>query len=148
MLLNVAEAMGLHQCPPRTESGRTLDEETRVDDQVTRDRFGLLIDPADASADERATLDYLLSRDNAARAAAQFRLSIGAGLARAAEHGSHSVGAIDAAGNLLAATHTVYGDAWGDTGLFVGGIALNSSALQYTVKRPQPGGRLNDHLSC
>lgn len=48
---------------------------------------------------------------------------------------------------MVTATHTIEADSWGDTGLFVGGISLNSSAFQLMEARPRPGDRVMEPLS-
>ena len=156
--LSAAERLELHLRPPRTRSARTFFEETEVYRLTNAAVSAFAVDPAQASEVERAAQSHFLSpafaQEVAARTAAT-RLDGGASGASGSgapddgwPRGSHGIAVVDAEGNVAALTHTIYADPWGDGGLFVDGVALNSSALQFFVKRPPPGGRLHGYLPC
>jgi gamma-glutamyltranspeptidase/glutathione hydrolase len=145
--LSVAEALDLHHRPPRERSGRTLFEEIQIDNHTERSSRALSCDPRVASPEEMAMIRRVLSKEHAGETAASIG-AIGTGTATAATaplFGTQCVGIVDARGNTLAAVHTITSLSWGDTGLFVGGVCLNSAAHQYGLRRPSGGGRLVTH---
>jgi len=145
--LNIAEALDLHMRPPRWTSARSLYDEIHVG-KWAMNAAALQIDPTTAMKKARQDFTRLLSKGSAREVAGQIR----AGGEQGPDHplvcGSHHVAAVDAFGNMVTATHTIEADSWGDTGLFVGGIALNSTAFQLMEARPHPGDRITEPLSC
>jgi gamma-glutamyltranspeptidase/glutathione hydrolase len=150
MGLGVAEALELHRRPPRECSGRTLFEEIQIDNHTQRSVRALGCDPRVASRAEAATIRRLLSKEHAAEIAAGIRaMRGGSSTVSSAESvtpiGTDCIAIVDAHGNTVAAVHTITSGAWGDTGLFVGGVCLNSAAHQYGFRRPVGGRRLVTH---
>lgn len=146
LALNIAEALDLHQRPPRWESAHSLYDEIQAG-KCGMNAVAFQRDPETASEQSRGEAAGWLSQDFAREEARRIR----GGRKSEPDHplvcGSHQVAAVDAAGNMVTATHTVEADSWGDTGLFIGGISLNSTAFQLMEARPHPGGRITEALS-
>lgn len=146
LALNVAEALDLHHRPTRWDSAQSLYDEIQAG-KCAMNAGVLQIDPQTASAQAREEFARWLSKDFAREAAQRIR----AGRPSEPDHplvcGSHHVAAVDEAGNMVTATHTIEADSWGDTGLFVGGVSLNSTAFQLMKARPHPGDRITEALS-
>lgn len=124
LMLNIAEALDLQHRPARTASARTLYDEIQIAKAELRTPQ-LVVDPAHATEAERAAFREALSKEYAGRWAARIQAEGGGDAAGATSTHSHQVAAIDHAGNMVTATHSVVGLPWGDAALFVGGIALN-----------------------
>jgi len=137
--LRIAEALGVHERPPRELDGQALVEEIGALDWAQAGYRPH--NPACAPAE---TLDHArsaLTGGYAAKAAAAIRAAT---LPKPLGTGSHShqLGAVDPAGLMISATHTIESDSWGDGGLFVGGVALNSTAFQVQVAPVERGARI------
>src|SRR5207248_11409529 len=44
-------------------------------------------------------------------------------------------------------TYTIHSDSWGDSGIVVGGISMNSTGFQYALQKVTPGDRIFEPLS-
>ena len=146
LALNIAEALDLHRRPPRGVSARSLYDEIQAG-KCAMNAEALQIDPQAASHQVRGEFSRLLSLEFAREEARRIRTGRHSEPDHPLVCGSHQVAAVDSAGNLVTATHTIESDSWGDTGLFVGGISLNSSAFQLMHARPRPGDRITEALS-
>ncbi len=145
LAMNIAEALDLHERPPRSQSARTMFDEIQIYKAAVGSE-DLYLDLTRADPMQVRRLRYLLSKPHAHDVAEGIR-SGGAPSSRRDVGGhSHHVVAIDASGNVLSATHTIESDSWEDTGLFVDGIPLNSAAYQLNNYRPEPGGRIAEPL--
>jgi gamma-glutamyltranspeptidase/glutathione hydrolase len=146
LALNIAEALNLHERPQRWDSAQSLYDEIQAG-KCAMSTAGFQIDPKTASEETCVEFSRLLSKDFALEEAQRIR----AGRKSQPDHplvcGSHHVAAVDEAGNMVTATHTIEADSWGDTGLFIGGISLNSTAFQLMEARPRPGDRITEPLS-
>jgi gamma-glutamyltranspeptidase/glutathione hydrolase len=146
LALNIAEALDLHHRPRRDISARTLYDEIQAG-KCAMNATVFQIDPQTASEERRSEFQRWLSKDFAREKARQIRAEGGSGSEHPLVCGSHHVAAVDDAGNMVTATHTIEADSWGDTGLFVCGISLNSTAFQLMEARPRPGDRITEPLS-
>jgi gamma-glutamyltranspeptidase/glutathione hydrolase len=126
--LNLAEALALHERPRREQSAQTMFDEIQAW-KIAIDADTLKLNPKAASAEQQAAIQQSLSKTYAQLVAQRIRTSRPEAPEEPLILGSHQVAAIDAMGNMMTATHSIESDAWGDTGLFVGGISLNSSAF-------------------
>lgn len=147
LALNIAEALDLHSRPTRWASSRTLYDEIQAG-KYAMNAAPLLLDPRTAAPSALETFEALLTKDFARGVAQEIQSGRGDGPHHPLVCGSHHVAAIDPDGNMVTATHTIESDSWGDTGLFIGGVSLNSSAFQLMEARPRPGGRVVEPLSC
>ncbi|HEX9888218.1 MAG TPA: gamma-glutamyltransferase [Nitriliruptorales bacterium] len=149
--LNVADVLGLHDAPSRTDSVDVLaDLIGTYRAAMPHVFFGpdVYTDVQDADPSELERLGHALSREHAVALAADIRAGRVPATSSVAGGHSHNVVAADADGNLLACTWTVYGQTWGETGLFPGGICLASSAFALEQRRPKHrGGRVIEPLS-
>jgi gamma-glutamyltranspeptidase len=145
--LALSEELELHSKPARTESANTLFEEIQVF-KAALNAHDLLIDPQHASAIAMAALDQTLSKDQAQAATAAIRSGKSIQIGQGIETHTHHIATIDRIGNLISATHTIESKEWGDTGIFVEGIALNSSAYQLQERLPRPGNRISEPLTA
>lgn len=146
LALNIAEALDLHDRPTRWEAAQSLYDEIQAG-KCAMNASVFQMDPETASEQARGEAARWLSKDFAREEARRIRDGRNSGPDHPLVCGSHQVAAVDAAGNMGTATHTVEADSWGDTGLFVGGISLNSTAFQLMEARPRPGGRITEPLS-
>jgi len=146
LALNIAEALDLHKRPPRWESDQSLYDEIQAG-KCAMNASAFQMDPETASKQARGEAARWLSQDFAREEARRIRGGRHSGPGHPLVCGSHQVAAVDAAGNMATATHTVEADSWGDTGLFVGGVSLNSTAFQLMEARPRPGDRITEPLS-
>lgn len=145
--LNVAEALDLHRRPPRMASARTFFDEIQIW-KAAMAIEALAVDPRAVTPDARAAMEDILSKQHGRRVAERIRASGTTETPQSRGTHSHHVVAVDAAGNMATATHTVQADAWGDSGLFIDGIAPNSTAYQLLTWCPEPGGRIAEPLSA
>ncbi len=146
MALNIAEALDLHSRPLRDVSARSLYDEIQAG-KCAMNASPFQMDPRTAPEGVRGEFHRWLSKGFAREKARQIRAGGGPGPDHPLVCGSHQVAAVDRAGNMVTATHTVEADSWGDTGLFIGGISLNSTAFQLMEARPRPGDRIMEPLS-
>ena len=145
--LGVAEALGVHE---RTTPDAMADLMDTYRATMSHVFFSpeVFADLADDDPDELARLAYVLSDDHAAAVAARIRAGAVSPVTSTAGGHSHNIVLADDQGNLLTCTWTVYGFTWGETGLFPGGICLNSSAFALAQRLPRrPGGRVVEPLS-
>jgi gamma-glutamyltranspeptidase len=141
--LGIAEALELHRQLPRRDSGRTLYQEIRAAAAAMSER-AFDLDPADASPGDLAAYEYALTPSWASGRADVIRSADGPAQAAPPPLGSQNVIIRDDSGNVVVGIHTIHSDSWGDTGLIVGGVALNSSAHRLQLRRPRPGGRVTE----
>ena len=141
--LAVSEALGTHEQPSRWESGRTLYQEIRAA-TVALSEPAFDLDPADATALDLAAYERARSAEWAIERAGEIRSSTGPASASPPPQGSHNVIIRDDEGNVVVGIHTIFSDSWGDAGLFVDGIALNSSAHRLLLRQPRRGGRVTE----
>jgi gamma-glutamyltranspeptidase len=135
--LNVAEALDLHRRPRRDHSGRVLYEEIRAE--------GV----AGQFAAFRRDPQRVLSKAYAAEEASRIRAASGPVGGGSPMHQTEKAGVVDGAGNVAVASHSISGDSWGETGLFVDGVALNSRGMQGGRLRPaecRPGDRWHSSM--
>lgn len=141
LALAMTELLEVDRREHRSRSASTIVAELAIDDAVRAQLAAFAADLATAAPDQVASIFESFSRERAAELAASLTA---AGPSVFRPRGSHSVAAADADGMMVAANHTIYSDLWGDTGIFVGGVALNSSALQRMAADPPPGSRIHD----
>lgn len=142
--LAITEALAIDRLPHRSQSANTVLAEIAVDNTVRGELAKFGRDLQAAPEDERAEILAAFGPDRARQLAHALDSAVNPTLR---PRGSHSVAAADADGLVVAANHTIYSDLWGDTGIFVGGVALNSTALQRTAADPGPGERIHDFQS-
>ena len=145
--LAISEELKLHTKPARTESAATLFEEIQIV-KAALNAHDLLIDPQHASDIAMAALNQTLSKDQAQTAATAICSGQNTPARQNIEAHSQHIAAIDRVGNLISATHTIESEEWGDTGLFVEGIPLNSSAYQLQERLSKPGNRISEPLTA
>jgi gamma-glutamyltranspeptidase len=125
LALAVAEALSLHERPPRWKSADSLYDEIQA------------MAGAIAARGRDDMVGHITQRI--------LRREFVGGPSKPPQ-GSHSLAAIDAQGQLVVATHSVAGLPWGDSGIFVDGIAVNSARLLQTPSDP-PGERVHEALA-
>ena len=160
-MLNLAEALHLHERPSREESAATLADEIQIFKLLWQEaNTGLMLNPQTAVPAQQAHFDELMSKEYARQKVTTFKKLAPTPFNGSVEPGTHQISIIDQAGNMLSATHTIASQPWGD-GLFVGGIALNSSDVLLQAAKARfrgagynpaevipPGSRLPQGLSC
>jgi gamma-glutamyltranspeptidase/glutathione hydrolase len=137
--LRIAEALRLHELPPRELDGQALAEEISALDWAF-----VGYRPHNPACAPPETIEHArsaLTGGFADKAAAAIRAAILPGPSSAGAH-SHQLCAVDASGLMISATHTIQSDSWGDAGLFAGGVALNSSAFQVQAAPVERGARI------
>jgi gamma-glutamyltranspeptidase / glutathione hydrolase len=141
--LVLSEALGLHEQPSRLESGLTLYREIRAATAaLSESAFDL--DPADATALELSAYEHALGAEWARARADEIRSATGPASSSPPPQGSQNVIVRDDGGNVVVGIHTILSDSWGDAGLIVGGIALNSSGHRLLLRPPRRGGRITE----
>jgi gamma-glutamyltranspeptidase / glutathione hydrolase len=145
--LAIAEELELHTRPTRTASAETLFEELQIFKTIVS-AHNLLIDPQHASTSIQTMFNQTLTEEQARIIAASIRQKEIIQPEQASETNAHHIVAIDRLGNIISAAHTNASDAWGDTGIFVEGIALNSSADQLQRRLPRAGARVSEPLAA
>ena len=136
--LAVAEGLDLHRRPPRAESARVLYEEIQAEAFAGRQSAAFFRAPG-----------YARSKAAAAAEAARIRAANGPAGGAPPTHQTEKVGAVDGAGNVAIAAHSLSGGSWGETGLFVDGVVLNSRGMQGGRPRPtvcRPGDRWPSYM--
>jgi gamma-glutamyltranspeptidase len=161
-MLNVAEALNLHARPRRDQSAQTFYEEMQIlKAALASSSAPLMIHPSVSPTDLQAKIASLLSKDYGHEMAQIIRASPLEEPGEPFVHGSHQAVVIDADGNMLSVTHSMASSPWGDGGIFVGGIALNSASYRWRMAQRRlqsqgydpetllrPGDRLPEALSC
>ena len=145
--LAIAEELALHTRPMRTKSAETLFEELQIFKIITNAR-DFCIDPQSASASTQTTFSRTLTKEQATGIATSIRNKKCIPSADSIKTSANHLVVIDRNGNIISAAHTTASDAWGDTGIFVEGIALNSSADQLQRRLPSPGERVSEPLAA
>lgn len=145
--LQTLEMLGSHLAPPPWESATTLLEHI----QVFRGTANLPEAQQDlraASPEQRQALLDAIS-PVAAKALAE-RIRTEKVLKDPTNPGTHSHNIVvaDADGSIFTSTYTIHSDSWGDSGIVVGGISLNSTAFQLAYQQIEPGGRIYEPLSA
>lgn len=145
--LTIGEELEWHTKPTQTTSAETLFEELQTFKTILNaDTF--LIDPQHASAVAQVAFNQTLTKEQASTIAASIRhkeiTQPGQDIATNPQH----IVVIDRLGNIISAAHTNASDAWGDTGIFVEGIALNSAADQLQRRLPRSGERVSEPLAA
>ncbi|WAL64711.1 gamma-glutamyltransferase [Amycolatopsis cynarae] len=125
LALAVAEALGLHERPPRWRSADSFYDEIQA------------MAGAIAARGQHDEVDDITQR-------IRRREFIGGPFEP--PQGSHSLAAVDADGQLAVATHSVAGLPWGEAGIFVDGIAVNS-ARYLQPSATIPGDRVRETLA-
>lgn len=131
--LKTCEALGLHDRPPRDESGATLFAEMQADAYAW--------DPpiwhqrGDAAGGDR--LAQVLSAEGAERVAELIQARIPPG-SNVGPPGTHSISIVDGDGLAIAGAHSISWSAWG-TGVFIGGIPLNAAGYHLIDRPVTPG---------
>jgi gamma-glutamyltranspeptidase/glutathione hydrolase len=145
--LQTLEILGSHEAPPPWESGRTLLQHIQVFRGVLNP-VGIALDLRRADAGQRPAIDRAYSA--AAAEALAERVRAEGVLVDAGSPGvhSHNIVVADADGSMITATYTIHSDSWGDAGIVVGGISLNSTGFQYAHQPITPGQRICEPLSA
>ncbi len=130
----------------RRESGRVLFEQIQAVNEAPFEN--ILFDASRPPVDANERLAHAISDTRAHDEAERIRRTAhgGSSPSVATPH-SHHLAIVDRDGNALTATFTILADSWGDTGIVVGGIALNSGAYQTMTWDPGPGGRIAEPIA-
>jgi gamma-glutamyltranspeptidase/glutathione hydrolase len=145
--LSIAEELELHTKSMRTESAETLFEELQTFKTVLN-AHNLVIDPQHASAIVQTLFNQTLTKEQARTVAASIQHKETIQPRHAIETNAQHIVIVDRVGNIISAAHTNASDAWGDSGIFVEGIALNSSADQLQRRLPRSGERISEPLAA
>ncbi|GCF11030.1 gamma-glutamyltransferase [Dictyobacter arantiisoli] len=145
--LAIAEALGLHQLSSRAVSAQTLHEEMQIC-KLAMQTSELKQDLHNATKAEQAAFRHVLSQAQVSRRATSI-LNHDIQLESTSDNDgqAHHLAAIDRAGNFISAIHSLEGPPWGETGLFVEGVALNSGANRIYDRLPAPGARISEPMT-
>jgi gamma-glutamyltranspeptidase/glutathione hydrolase len=145
--LQVLEELGSHQAPPPWTSGRTLLQHIQVFKAVLNPP-GVAVDLRRATDEQRQAFRYAYSRAAAVQLAERIRVEGVLDPTGSAGTHSHNIVVADTDGSLFTSTYTIHSDSWGDSGIVVGGISLNSTGFQYALQPITPGERICEPLSA
>jgi gamma-glutamyltranspeptidase/glutathione hydrolase len=144
--LQTLEELESHKGPAPWESAEALVQHIQVFKGAMA-QPGVLVDLRNASSDERLAFDEAISPAAAKALAERIRdervlsTSLGPGT-----H-SHNIVVADQNGSMITSTYTIHSDSWGDSGIVVGGISLNSSGFATAVGPVKAGERIFEPLS-
>jgi gamma-glutamyltranspeptidase/glutathione hydrolase len=145
--LKILEHLGLHESAPPTTDGKVLYEEIQVFRSLMDDRSAV-VDLRRADAEQMAEFRRSLADEYAAEVAQSIRAGIERDVSNTVGTHSHNLVAADEDGSMVTATYTIHSDSWGDPGVIVEGISLNSAAHALLTYRPAPGERIAEPLSA
>lgn len=160
LMFNLAEALDLHTQPIRSVSAFAFYKEVQIFKAIMGEAAStLIINPAFTSSEQQARFAGMLSKDYARQRAALLAENPPDSPMTRPDPGTHQIVVLDGQGNIASATHSISSAPWGDSGIFVGGIALNSGAMLVQANRMRlaragydpavflpPGGRHSEAL--
>lgn len=145
--LQTLEELGTHLAAPPWESAETLLQHIQVF-KGSAQPPGVMVDLRNATAEQRAAFADAISPAAAKALADRIRAERVLALDPMAGAHSHNIVIVDPDGSVFTSTYTIHSDSWGDAGIVVGGISLNSTGFQYAAQQVTPGGRIFEPLSA
>lgn len=145
--LQVLEALGSHLVPPPWESADTLLQHIQVF-KATMSVPGTMVDLRIATEDQRSAFEQALSPVTAKGIAENIQANkVLPGTGFPGTH-SHNIVVVDSEGSIFTSTYTIHSDSWGDSGIVIDGISLNSTAMQLAFAPVPAGERIFEPLSA
>ena len=145
--LQVLEELGTHLQPPPWQSAESLLTHIQVF-KATMMIPAAMVDLRRANPEQRTAFAEALSPTYAKGIADYIRATkVLPALGTPGSH-SHNIVIVDGEGSIMTSTFTIHSDSWGDSGIVIGGISLNSSAMQVATVQVPGGERIFEPLSA